>query len=306
MLFKAMKNFMLLIVLLSTILALKQSKHIHSIQRLCRYINSKYSMKDYSILDHHNSQSKSIFKREFSIKSSKDNIPDYIDVEIVEDNSKKNTVVNPNNSINRKTEEFQSNSNSFGLFNIIKKTGQSALDKLSGLISDKEDPQLKLKKQQKKEINNQIDKVFENVGITGSIMGSAMKFMSNIMIDTISQQSSDIELVQLRVKELIENDSISKNMLGSSIEYSIPQQVSTSSMNINGIQTKNVYLRYLVSGSINNGQLEVRAAIDNSNKVLFKPNEIILQLPSGKIHNISINNNNGKYGKNDIIDVQVL
>ena len=135
-------------------------------------------------------------------------------------------------------------------------------------------------------------------------MGSAMKFMSNIMIDTISQQSSDIEFVQLKVKELIENDSISKNLLGSSIEYSLPQQVSTSSMNINGIQAKNVYLRYSVSGSISNGQVEVRAAIDNNNQVLFKPNEIILQLASGKIHYIS--NNNNKYGKNDIIDVQAL
>lgn len=291
-------------MLLRSILAFKHNENIHTFQHVFNCAITQYPIK-YSKL---NPTSKSFiqYARNFSLKSSKGSSKkDYIDVEIVEDeDSKDKSNTNPN-SIKRKEDKSDSNSTGFGLFNFIKKKSQAAIDKISNLISNKKevDTQLKLKQEKMKEINNQIDRVFENNGIIGKIMCSALKLMCYMMIDKIIEQSSDIELVQLKVKEIIENDSMSKILIGYPIEYSIPQQSSLSSTSINGIQTKNVDLSYFISGNNDNGLVIVQAMIDKNN-VLFKSNQIILQTSSGKIHNVYVTNN--KSGKKDIVDVRAL
>ena len=120
-----------------------------------------------------------------------------------------------------------------------------------------------------------------------------------MMSDAFAAQGNSVNLVQSKALSLLESDSVSRGLLGTPIRQELPQQMSSSSVSVNGLTKTSVFVQYRVAGPSNTGLIDVRATITGDNRVVIAPGDITLRTSSGTVHRVSSDRNN-------VIDVEAL
>jgi len=231
--------------------------------------------------------------RSFSRKKSyTDDKADYIDAEVVDDGDKRGKMNN------RKDMDSDSGSN---LLSIVKTTAKAAYDKVaqlfgaSGLSRPSEE-----QRRQDDLWGKDLDRLMpQATSLSGGIMRSAIKLMSAMMSDAFAAQGNSVNLVQSKALSLLESDSVSRGLLGTPVRQELPQQMSSSSVSVNGLTKRSVFVQYRVAGPSNTGLVDVRATITGDNRVVIAPGDITLRTSSGTVHRVSSDRNN-------VIDVEAL
>ena len=240
---------------------------------------------DYSALT--SRQSTRSFSRK---KSYTDDKADYIDAEVVDDGDKRGKMNN--------RKDMDSGSN---LLSIVKTTAKAAYDKVaqlfgaSGLSRPSEE-----QRRQDDLWGKDLDRLMpQATSLSGGIMRSAIKLMSAMMSDAFAAQGNSVNLVQSKALSLLESDSVSRGLLGTPVRQELPHQMSSSSVSVNGLTKRSVFVQYRVAGPSNTGLVDVRATITGDNRVVIAPGDITLRTSSGTVHRVSSDRNN-------VIDVEAL
>jgi hypothetical protein len=144
------------------------------------------------------------------------------------------------------------------------------------------------KKEQKKQLNTAIDKIFEGSGTLGKVVGSLAKGIGGLVAESLYAATADLEVIQDSVLAKIETDADCVRVLGGVINLSPPFSSSSSSMNVNGNVQKNYQYVMTASGNAGSGQIQVRASMDGDNKVTIS--ELILQTQRGEVINVGRGN----------------
>jgi hypothetical protein len=164
------------------------------------------------------------------------------------------------------------------------------------------DKESREKRERKREINTAIDRAFQGTGLLGGLMGGIAKTVGGMMAETMYEATKDFEMVQSAVVRRLEMDSSVTKSLGDMISLSQPFTSSSSSMNINGVVTKQYFYIMSASGDRGMGQVQVRASMEGGDKVMI--NELILQTQDGRVIRVGDGGRGPSGGK--IIDAEIL
>lgn len=229
--------------------------------------------------------------RSFSRKKSyTDDKPDYIDAEIVDDGDAKRGKMD-----SRKDMDSGSN-----LLSIAKTSAKAAYDKVAQLFTAGGHNRPSVGERRQDDLwMKDLDRLISPTTLSGGIMRSAMKLMTAMLSDTFAAQGNNVNLVQSKALSLLESDSVSRGLLGSPVRQEQPHQVSSSSVSVNGLTKRSVFLQYRVAGPSNTGLVDVRATITGDNRVVIAPGDITLRTSTGTIHRVSSDRTN-------VIDVEAL
>ena len=234
---------------------------------------------------------------------------DFIDAEIVgEENEESSSSSRGISKAYFDEEEKNENENSRGLLGGLAR----GIGKLFG--GGKDNSALaKRKKSQRKEINDQIDQMFDNAGaggIGGALLKNIVKGVAGGASDMFAASGNTYALVTSEIVHELQKNSKTSFILGDSISCSMPYQSSTSSMNINGIsQTK---VRYILAAQGTKGQatVDVNARMVDDETVII--DTLVLITPSGQQVLVKTSGGGGgggiggNYNGQDIIDVDAL
>jgi len=227
--------------------------------------------------------------RSFSRKKSyTDDKSDYIDAEIVDDGENKRGKID-----NRKGMDSGSK-----LLSIAKTTAKAAYDKVAQLFGAADRPS-EVERRQDDLWGKDLDRLIPQATLSGGIMRSAIKLMSTMLSDAFAAQGNNVNLVQSKALSLLESDSVSRGLLGTPIRQELPHQVSSSSVSVNGMTKRSVFVQYRVVGPSNSGLVDVRATITEDNRVVIAPGDMTLRTSSGTTHRVSSD-------RNKVIDVEAL
>lgn len=226
--------------------------------------------------------------RSFSRKKSyTDDKSDYIDAEIVDDGDKRGKIDN------RKDTDSGSK-----LLSIVKTTAKAAYDKVAQLFGAADRPS-EGERRHDDLWGKDLDRLIPQATLSGGIMRSAIKLLSTMLSDAFAAQGDNVNLVQSKALSLLESDSVSRGLLGTPIRQELPHQVSSSSVSVNGLTKRSVFVQYRVVGPSNSGLVDVRATITGDNRVVIAPGDITLRTSSGTTHRVSSD-------RNKVIDVEAL
>ncbi len=140
--------------------------------------------------------------------------PDFIDVEIVnEDGSNKATNIKKREDIGDKPIIGIN-----GITNLLKK----GVNSITKIFEKEKDQKLN---NQKKEMNQAIDKIMQGMiihryllyydllftyllgtGVGGSILGSLMKGVGSMLVDSFAESANDLELIKTKIDSLLQNN----------------------------------------------------------------------------------------------------
>ena len=166
----------------------------------------------------------------------------------------------------------------------MEKEGNGLLSSIStGLMKMfGQDEESKRRKAQKAELNRGIDEMFKGTGLAGGIMAGIAKKVGGAVMDSLKDGMSAIAEVQSRVQQAVELDG----SLGSNVRIGMHIQQSSSTMNLNGIVTKNVSLVFPVEGSRGRGQVQCDASISGSDNSDVNFRSIVLITADGRQINV--------------------
>lgn len=218
-----------------------------------------------------------------------------IDVDVVDDQNKP-----VKRSNNKKVESKDSNTSIFG----------GLVSRVQGIFGL--DEATKRKREQKKMINNSIDKMLQGSGPLGTVVGGVVKMVAGMMSDAFAESANDMNAVVTAIESSLDDSGDAYDILGLNIRCGTPFSTSMSSMSINGVMTKNMNLILPVSGSKSQGQVQVASTIDNTGNVFIS--QLILTSTSGQVITIKGNNSGdgggrrrgGGGGGGQVIDVETV
>lgn len=126
------------------------------------------------------------------------------------------------------------------------------------------------KRRRKEQVNQAIDKVFEDSGLDKSgLIGGLIKYfvkgMGGMVSEMVRDSANSVQSVQSSTLRELEEDSRTRSILGAPIEYGTPISTSSSTISINGLTEKTVMLVFPVSGGRSSGMVEVKASIEDGN-----------------------------------------
>jgi hypothetical protein len=186
------------------------------------------------------------------------------------------------------------------LLSIAKTTAKAAYNKVAQLFgADKANRPSEGERRQDDLWMKDLDRLIPQTTLSGGIMRSAIKLMSTMLSDAFAAQGNNVNLVQSKALTLLESDSVSRGLLGTPVRQELPHQVSSSSVSVNGLTKRSVFVQYRVVGPSNSGLVDVRATITGGNRVVIAPGDITLRTSSGTTHRVSS-------GRNIVIDVEAL
>eukprot|EP00596_Hydrurales_sp_CCMP1899_P004575 CAMPEP_0119041982 /NCGR_PEP_ID=MMETSP1177-20130426/14265_1 /TAXON_ID=2985 /ORGANISM="Ochromonas sp, Strain CCMP1899" /LENGTH=250 /DNA_ID=CAMNT_0007008459 /DNA_START=231 /DNA_END=979 /DNA_ORIENTATION=- len=163
-----------------------------------------------------------------------------------------------------------------------KGSGSGVFSKLATFFG--QDEESLRKKEQKKQLNTAIDKIFEGSGALGTVIGGLAKGIGGLVAESLYAATADLELIQDTVLAKIETDADCVRLLGGVINLSPPFSSSQSSMNVNGNVQKQFSYVMTASGNAGSGQVQVQASMDGDNKVTIS--QLILQTQRGEVINV--------------------
>jgi len=184
------------------------------------------------------------------------------------------------------------------LLSIAKTTAKAAYDKVAQLFGAADRPS-EVERRQDDLWGKDLDRLIPQATLSGGIMRSAIKLMSTMLSDAFAAQGNNVNLVQSKALSLLESDSVSRGLLGTPIRQELPHQVSSSSISVNGMTKRSVFVQYRLVGPSNSGLVDVRATITEDNRVVIAPGDITLRTSSGTTHRVSSD-------RNKVIDVEAL
>lgn len=181
-----------------------------------------------------------------------------------------------------------------------------ALNSLAKLVGrDKESVE---KRERNSEMNTAIDKMFEKSGLLGGVAASVLKSVGGAVAEMAREAGKDADAVMMAVQRRMEMDDACTAALGESISLGAPFTASSSSVNINGVSSKNFMYVVPAQGNRGGGQVQVRASIDGGGgRVVLQ--ELVLQTTSGQVIKVGSSSGGGGGrggGVGKVIDVEIL
>ena len=158
------------------------------------------------------------------------------------------------------------------------------------------------KREQEKQVDTMIDKVFEGSGLLGMGMSGIIKGVAKMAAAAMTESMGETEEVMNAVRQSLRSSSVAKSYFGEDINISAPMSTMSSSMSINGNVQKTVTLILPVFGRLSNGIVKVSASCRQGEAV--KINEMVLQTQDGREVPISTSSSGrGGGGSGSVIDV---
>lgn len=228
----------------------------------------------------HNLSQKRRLNRYF-IAAKKD---DFVDAEIV-GNGGKDSSINIFEGLTRKSGDEKKNPLVQGLLKIFGKDEKSIK-----------------KREQEKQIDTAIDKIFEGSGLLGMGMKGVVKGVAKMVTASMSETMDDTQAVITEVDRQVRSSSVVKSNIGEVVSIYPPMSTMSSSMNINGNVQKSMTLLIPVMGRLTGAMLRVVASRGPDPDDAVDITQLVLQTDSGE--EISINDTfKGRGGPGSVIDV---
>lgn len=157
------------------------------------------------------------------------------------------------------------------------------------------------KREQEKQVDTMIDKVFEGSGLLGMGMKGIVKGVAKMAAAAMTESMGETEEVMNAVRQSLRSSSVAKSYLGEVINISAPMSTMSSSMNINGNMQKTVTLILPVLGQLSNGILKVSASCRQGG--IVEIDKMVLQTQDGREVSIGASSRGGGGGSGSVIDV---
>jgi len=139
------------------------------------------------------------------------------------------------------------------------------------------------KKRQRKAVNTAIDTMLKGTGVAGTLVGGVMKAAAGMLSDAFAESASDMQSVYSLITDALDGDEEVSGLLGRDIRVDSTFSSSSSSMSVNGVQSRTINLSLQVSGSRDSAIVQASAANSGDGLELA---QLAVQLRDGRVINV--------------------
>eukprot|EP00793_Prasinoderma_coloniale_P000168 PRCOL_00005677-RA len=164
----------------------------------------------------------------------------------------------------------------------LERLGDKVDEKLAKWKGEREEKELVKRAREKQ--SAQIDKVSEELfggGLMGKLAGGLFKSAFNTLSEAAAEATKGVKEAYDEAAFAVENSDAVRDALGAPVQCSPPMQQSSSSSNINGVQTQNVGLGFVAQGA--RGQAQVRAIYTTAGDGSEPKLDVKVVLPTGRV-----------------------
>ena len=139
------------------------------------------------------------------------------------------------------------------------------------------------KKRQRKAVSTAIDSMLKGTGVAGTLVGGVMKAAAGMLSDAFAESASDMQSVYSLITDALDGDEEISGLLGRDIRVDSTFSSSSSSMSVNGVQSRTINLSLQVSGSRESAIVQASAANSGGGLELA---QLAVQLRDGRVINV--------------------